>query len=196
MAGKRLSKAQRRQQLMDVAYDIVRQDGTDGLTLARLAEAAGVSKPVAYEHFGTRGGLLLALYREYDDRQNARMREALAVGGRSLPDTAAILARSYVDCGVSSGAEIRAITAALTASDDTEGQLQDCYGTFLAECRQALEPLPGVDRRRLDAALLAFIGAAEALVHAAATGALTPEAATRTLTDMLVGAVQEPVTTP
>ncbi|MHC8285601.1 helix-turn-helix domain-containing protein [Pseudomonas sp. XS1P51] len=33
--------------------------GTDALTLATLAERAGVTKPVAYEHFRTRSGLLI-----------------------------------------------------------------------------------------------------------------------------------------
>ncbi|MBC8136296.1 MAG: helix-turn-helix transcriptional regulator, partial [Fibrella sp.] len=56
-----MSKAQRREQLLQVAYEIIRSEGTDELTLARVAEQAGVTKPIAYEHFGSRSGLLIAL---------------------------------------------------------------------------------------------------------------------------------------
>ena len=55
----RLSKQARREQLLDVAVAIVRTQGADGLTLVTLAEAAGVSRPITYDHFGTRPGLLL-----------------------------------------------------------------------------------------------------------------------------------------
>lgn len=50
----RLSKPARREQLLDTAMAIVRAHGTDSLTLLSLAEAAGVSRPVVYDHFGTR----------------------------------------------------------------------------------------------------------------------------------------------
>ncbi len=42
----------------DGADDHRATKGTDALTLGHVAECAGVSKPIAYEHFGTRAGLL------------------------------------------------------------------------------------------------------------------------------------------
>jgi AcrR family transcriptional regulator len=54
---KRLPKEQRREQLLDTALAIVREQGTDAITLSYVAERAGVSKPIAYGHFGTRAGL-------------------------------------------------------------------------------------------------------------------------------------------
>ncbi|RKH92133.1 TetR/AcrR family transcriptional regulator, partial [Corallococcus sp. AB038B] len=67
--ARKLPKAQRREQLLDIAQTIVREEGTDALTLGYLAERAGVSKPIAYEHFKTRSGLLIALYAQIDARQ-------------------------------------------------------------------------------------------------------------------------------
>ena len=58
---RRLTREQRARQLLDVAWALVGDEGTDALTLGRLAEAAGVTKPVAYDHFVTRNGLLAAL---------------------------------------------------------------------------------------------------------------------------------------
>ncbi|MDT0267243.1 helix-turn-helix domain-containing protein [Streptomyces sp. DSM 44915] len=46
--------------------------GADGLTLVTLAEEAGVSRPITYDHFGTRPGLLLALYRRLDGSTTRR----------------------------------------------------------------------------------------------------------------------------
>lgn len=52
----RLSKQARREQLLEAAVTVVRTRGADGLTLVTLAEAAGVSRPIVYDHFGTRAG--------------------------------------------------------------------------------------------------------------------------------------------
>lgn len=38
---KRLSREERRRQLLDVAWQLVREEGTDALGLGRLAEQAG-----------------------------------------------------------------------------------------------------------------------------------------------------------
>src|SRR5262245_23893328 len=107
--SKRMAKDKRRRQLLDTALAIVRDEGTDALTLARLAERAGVSKPIAYEHFGTRAGLLVALFRDYDDRATLAMRAALAEGGKTLQDVASILSATYLDTCLSMGPEVSAI---------------------------------------------------------------------------------------
>ena len=79
-ATRRLSNAERRRQLLDTALVIVREEGADRLTLGHLAARAGVSKPVAYDHFGTRSGLLIELYRSIDAEQANALRVALADG--------------------------------------------------------------------------------------------------------------------
>lgn len=66
---RRLTKEARTRQLLEVAWSLIGSEGTDALSLGRLAEAAGVTKPVVYDHFGSRNGLLVALYEDYDVRQ-------------------------------------------------------------------------------------------------------------------------------
>ncbi|NQD94392.1 helix-turn-helix transcriptional regulator, partial [Pseudomonas sp. CrR25] len=66
---RRLPRDERQRQLLDVAWRLIREEGTEALTLGRLAEQAGVTKPVVYDHFGTRAGLLAVLYQEFDARQ-------------------------------------------------------------------------------------------------------------------------------
>lgn len=62
-APRRLPRAERQRQLLEMALAIVRQEGTDQLTQGHLAVRVGISKPVVYDHFGDRSGLLIALYR-------------------------------------------------------------------------------------------------------------------------------------
>src|SRR5581483_6732579 len=95
---RRLPREERHRQLMDVAWQLVREEGTEALTLGRLAEQAGVTKPVVYDHFGTRAGLLAALYRDFDARQNALMDSALQAGEPTLAGRAGVIASAYVDC--------------------------------------------------------------------------------------------------
>lgn len=81
---RRLSRDERQRQLLEVAWRLVREEGTEALTLGRLAEQAGVTKPVVYDHFGTRAGLLAALYQDYDLRQTALMEAALEASEATL----------------------------------------------------------------------------------------------------------------
>ena len=74
---KRLSREARRRQLSDVAWQIMQTEGSEALTLARVGDAAGVSKPVVYDHFTTRHGLLAALYDDFDRRQTEKMEAAM-----------------------------------------------------------------------------------------------------------------------
>lgn len=100
---KRLSREQRRRQLLEVAWQLVREEGTEALSLGRLAEQAGVTKPVVYDHFETRGGLLVALYQDYDARQTAMLEAALAGCPAELPGRAWVIAEAWVDCVLSQG---------------------------------------------------------------------------------------------
>jgi AcrR family transcriptional regulator len=188
-AKKRLSNEQRRNQLLETAYDIVRSEGTDALTLARVAERAGVTKPVAYEHFGTRSGLLTAMYRDYDEQQTRAMREALKAGGRTIEDVASILSAAYVDCAVSSGPEYGAITAALSATEEMEELLQSCRDLFLEECRDAFAPFVKLSRKQIHALLVGILGAAEALSQAAAGDRMSRKQAIRALSQVMIGSL-------
>jgi len=188
---KRMTNVRRRGQLLQTAYEIIRSEGTDALTLARVAERAGVSKPVAYEHFGTRSGLLIAMYRDYDERQTEAMRAALAAGGGTIEDVASILSAAYVDCAVSSGPEYGAITAALSATEEMEELLQSCRDSFLAECRKAFAPFVKLPRKRIQGLLVGILGAAEALSQVAADGRMSRSNAIRALSQVMIGSLTQ-----
>ncbi|NVI89008.1 TetR/AcrR family transcriptional regulator [Actinomadura sp. BRA 177] len=48
---------ERREQLLDIGRSLFAERGLDGTSVEEIASAAGVSKPVVYEHFGGKEGL-------------------------------------------------------------------------------------------------------------------------------------------
>ena len=78
-AGPRLPAAERSAQLLDVARSVFARDGYRGASMEAIAEAAGVTKPVLYQHFSSKhalysslleseiGELTAALVRAFDD---------------------------------------------------------------------------------------------------------------------------------
>ena len=52
-----MTGTQRRHQLIDIARAIFAERGYDGTSVEEVAQRAGVSKPVVYEHFGGKEGL-------------------------------------------------------------------------------------------------------------------------------------------
>src|SRR5690242_1596805 len=67
MAG-RLPAAARRRQLLDVALGEFAERGYSGVSMDQVAEAAGVTKPVLYQHFTSKRALYLELVADVADR--------------------------------------------------------------------------------------------------------------------------------
>jgi AcrR family transcriptional regulator len=184
---KRMDSARRRQHLLAAALDVIRRDGTDALTLARVAEAGGVTKPIAYRQFKDRGGLLKALYVDYDERQHAAMQSAVEAGGDSLAAVARIVAEAYLDCVMTAGPEMAAITAALSASEDMETFRDSLRDGYLRQFHAAFSRFAKPASR---AEYVAIFGACEALAQAATSGGVTRGAAIDALATIIVGTLQ------
>jgi AcrR family transcriptional regulator len=191
-----MTKEERRRQLLDTALAIVREEGTEALTLAHLAERAGVTKPIAYAHFGTRAGLLIALFRDYDDRATEAMRAALARSGNTLQDVVSILSATYIDTCLGMGPEVSAIFDALSASEETE-DFRRSFREFLAgEFRKAFVPFLKLPGRAGTALLIGILGAAETLAAEGAAGRMSRGEAVAALTRVMLGALGAHETAP
>lgn len=166
---RRLPREERARQLLGVAWTLVGDEGTDALTLGRLAESAGVTKPVVYDHFGSRNGLLAALYRDYDVRQTAIFDAAIAEARPKLQEKATVVASSYVDCVLSQGREISGVVAALGGSPELTEVKRHYQHAFIEKCQTIFAPFAGADGIAA-ASLWAMLGAADALSQAAVDG--------------------------
>jgi AcrR family transcriptional regulator len=74
----RLPAAARRRQLLDVALGEFAERGFSGVSMDQVAEAAGVTKPVVYQHFASKRALYLELVDDVADRLEAAVVKATA----------------------------------------------------------------------------------------------------------------------
>jgi len=79
-ARQRLTGAERRLQLMSVARKVFAARGYEATSIEEVAQQAGVSKPIVYEHFGAKEGLHAAVVDREMDRLVARVTEGLSAG--------------------------------------------------------------------------------------------------------------------
>ncbi|MFD3412499.1 TetR/AcrR family transcriptional regulator [Streptomyces cyaneofuscatus] len=182
----RLSKQARREQLLDTAVAIVRTRGADALTLVTLAEEAGVSRPIAYDHFATRPGLLLALHRRLDERHRAAITQALRDAAPGAGEVARVISNAYFACATDMP-EIGAVSAALKGNPELEAiqnQLTDSYAHLMAT---ALLPYSGLAPQALRLRCVGVLGAAEAIAAELNRERTTGSEAVTALTGLIVG---------
>jgi len=74
----RLSASARREQLLDVALQVFARQGYHGASMNDVADAAGVTKPVVYQHFDSKRELYLALLDEVGARLLTAISKATA----------------------------------------------------------------------------------------------------------------------
>lgn len=190
MAATRMAKEERRRQLLETAFAIIRSEGTDALTLPRLAERAGVSRPVAYEHFQTREGLLMALYRDYDEQLGRRIREALQSDAAALEDAARALSTAYIDGVLAAGRECDEVKAALSGNETTRHFRQASQEFHVEQFRAAFAPFVDLSGRGDVALLVGVLSATDGLGQAAAAGEVARATAIAAATAIMVGALR------
>lgn len=187
-ATTRLSKQARREQLLDTALTIVRAQGADGLTLLTLAEAAGVSRPIVYDHFGTRPGLLLALYRRLDERHRAASAQALREAAPVPGEIARVMSVAYFSCATDMP-EWNAVSAALKGNPEMEAVEHEMLDSHTEWMTAALLPHSGLTPEALRLRCVGALGAAEAIAAELNRGRITVADAVTALTDLIVGGI-------
>ncbi|MGK3142269.1 TetR/AcrR family transcriptional regulator [Pantoea sp. C2G6] len=190
VAKPRLSRAARRRQLLDVAWQLMQAGGSDGLTLARVGEAAGVSKPVVYDHFTTRHGLLAALYDDFDRRQTERMEAAMRAAPMLLQQKAEVLAAGYVDCVMTEGREIPELLSALSTSPELASVKRHYQLDFIARCQRWFSPFSG-EKGIAEAGMWGLLGAADAIAGAVVHGDIRQAEGQQTLTAIILALITD-----
>jgi AcrR family transcriptional regulator len=74
----RMPAAERRVQLLDVALRVFGERGFHDTSMNDIADAAGVTKPVLYQHFGSKRALFLEVLREVGGRLRDAVGKATA----------------------------------------------------------------------------------------------------------------------
>jgi AcrR family transcriptional regulator len=99
MSTMRMSGPERREQIHGVTRAIVGERGFHAVSIEAVARAAGITRPIVYEHFESLGGLLNALVRRESARALAQVSAALpAALGTGDPGEQLLAAlRGYLD---------------------------------------------------------------------------------------------------
>ena len=74
----RLPAARRRRQLLDVALEVFAHKGFHQTSMEEVADAAGVTKPVLYQHFGSKRELYLELLEDVGGQMMTAVAKAVA----------------------------------------------------------------------------------------------------------------------
>lgn len=191
-ASRRLSGAERRRQLLDTALLIVRDEGADRLTLGHLATRAGISKPVAYDHFGTRSGLLIELYRWIDTERVNNFRTMMTTTERTVEDTVTELAAAYIHCAADKTDEFHAVGAALAGSEEKAAVFQELLENSVRMFVAVLQPHSSLAAVDLERRCIGLVGAGEALSAALVRGKGREPEVVDVLASLIRGGLQVP----
>ncbi|MDZ5699483.1 TetR/AcrR family transcriptional regulator [Chelativorans sp. M5D2P16] len=190
-ATRRLARPDRRRQLLDTALEIVREEGADQLTLGHLAACAGVSKPVAYDHFGTRSGLLIALYKMIDAERVEAFRNAMATGERSVGETVDMLAAAYIRCAGDMTDEFHAVGAALAGSEEKAAVFQELLDNSVQMFVSVLLPHSTLSPTDLERRCVGLVGAGEALSALMVRGRCSEAEVVEAFASLIGGGMQQ-----
>jgi AcrR family transcriptional regulator len=83
----RLPAGARREQILDVAVQVFAQHGYHGASMNDVADAAGVTKPVLYQHFDSKQDLYLALLEDVGRRMLHAIGKATAAATNGKEQT-------------------------------------------------------------------------------------------------------------
>src|SRR6059058_4340068 len=94
---KRLSAGERRTQLVEIGRTVFAERGYDAASVEEIAERAGISKPIIYEHFGGKEGLYAVVVDREMERVLGMIEGALTEEHpRALLEQAALALLTYI----------------------------------------------------------------------------------------------------
>lgn len=83
----RLPAPARREQILDVSVQVFARNGFHSTSMNDVADAAGVTKPVLYQHFNSKQDLYLALLEEAGNRLRNAITKAVSVATNGKEQT-------------------------------------------------------------------------------------------------------------
>ncbi len=168
--SKRMDKDARREQLLSTAVSIIKERGAEALTLATVAEQAGVTKPIAYNHFENKENLLKQIYQDIDTRLIESIQIAKQSSSQSITDTVSILCESYFNCMLENS-NIYGLTIAALKCYPNNADLSKNIQDFFVDAYSDIFQLPiSDDNHQNHLKLITIYGIIESVGDAAISG--------------------------
>lgn len=150
----------RREQILATASRLLASEGPPALRPDRVAAAAGVSRPVVYDHFAGQDELAAALIERYGDALLARVEDAFSAHPRDFETAVRQALHTYLDCVEEEGAGLRILLGTIGhGADETRRRV---HGRAIAAWTARIAKhvrLPAVEARAAAVSLTASIWA-------------------------------------
>jgi len=179
-----LSMEATKERILDEAAKAFAAQGYEGVGVQQVCDAALITKPTLYYHFGNKEGLLSALFEDRFGSFNARVRLAAEYPGARKGDLAGVLLSTmtaFVDAARADPdfARVRLASSFCPPSSDAyrvaRPHLEVLYGILAATFEAAALEHGNMAGRALPYAA-SFIGASDAYVGLLLAGDLDPDA--------------------
>lgn len=168
----RTQPEERRAQILDVAEALLETGGSDALRMDSVARAAGVTRPVVYDHFENRDGLIIALLERHERRIN------FSEGDDDQPATSfsAVLleaTRAYLETSVEHGAAMRALVSGVHLSPTIEGVRSRIWNAGVEKWSERYRHNFSLNRRDAKALAVSHLAGLSALAGECIAGSLS-----------------------
>jgi AcrR family transcriptional regulator len=157
----RLPAAARRRQLLDVALESFAAQGFHRTSMDDVAESAGVTKPVLYQHFPSKRALYVELLEETGRQLLSTLAEATALAG-SLRERVELGFRAYFRFAVGNRSAFMFLLGTSLRSDPEFARIVEEILDAAAETIATLIEIPAPDAQRQMLAN-AIVGMAESV---------------------------------
>lgn len=159
-ATTRLPAAERREQLLQVALETFAAKGFHETSMNEVAEAAGVTKPVLYQHFASKK----ALYNELVDEMGARLERVIfeaAVGAEGPRQQVEAGFRAYFRWAIGQGAAFRVLFSDRNRADSELAEAVVRVESVVADRVASLIDIPGLSDDERHVLAFGIVGIAE-----------------------------------
>lgn len=155
----------RKQALIDATTTAIAEHGLSNVTLAKIADIAGLTAGSVNFHFDSKEALLLATLRHVSEEFSEEVDRRVAQAADDAADALSVLVDTSLDAKLTSPGKI-AVWYSFHAESHTRGDyLRLCgerddayYRTVLNLCRRLIDEEPGADRINAEAVAYALVG--------------------------------------
>jgi AcrR family transcriptional regulator len=156
----RLPAARRRRQLLDVALSVFAERGFHPTSMNEIAEAAGVTKPVLYQHFRSKRELYLELLEDVGGRLRDEIAKATVQAGSPREQVVAGF-RAYFRFVSEHQAAFQVLFGGGTRRDLEFADAVRAVEVSIADIIATLIEIPGLDTERRRLLAHGIVGIAE-----------------------------------
>ncbi|MEM9564387.1 MAG: TetR/AcrR family transcriptional regulator [Actinomycetota bacterium] len=165
-ARSRLPGPERRAQVLAVARRVLSDSGFHGTTMSDIAEAAGVTKPVLYQHFASKRDLYRTVLTDIGDRLERAVIES-AVAAPSPRERAEAGIRAFARFVEDDFDGFRLLFDGTNRHDEEWAVITRDVERSLAQAVAALIDVPSADATRRQVMAYGIIGLAESMMRQA-----------------------------